>query len=79
MITAFKVDGLLGWNAIRQMRMRINYHDKTTTISDPRKQPAAAARNLFALAEPLVGVTDERGRLRCGDSTARLHMAIIAI
>jgi len=60
-LTIFKIDGVLGWNAIRQMTLRINYRDKTTMISAPERQPIRAPRNLFGIGQPIVELTDEHG------------------
>ncbi len=62
LVTVFKIDGILGWNALRQMTVRIRYRDKTLHVSAPHKEPIGAERNLFGIAEPLVSLTDDRGQ-----------------
>ena len=60
------------------MTLRINFRDKTTTISSPVKQPITAPRNLFGIGKPIVELNDEDGQrllfeLDTGSTSSRLH------
>ena len=83
MVTVFKVDGVLGWNALRQMTVRIRYRDRTMHISAPQKQPLPGPRNVFGIVEPFVSLTDDHGqrllfKLDTGASVSSLDERILA-
>lgn len=60
LITLMKIDGIIGWNAIREMNLKINYRDKYVVVQSPQERKAVP-RNLFDLGEPMVVLTDEHG------------------
>jgi clan AA aspartic protease (TIGR02281 family) len=47
-----KLDGVLGWNAIRKLDLEVDFRVPEVTIREPR--PRAATRNLFWLGVPIV-------------------------
>ncbi len=60
LVTFIKIDGVIGWHAIQNMELVIDYKQKQTTIRKPRRRPSAA-RNLFWLGYPIVRVQSEDG------------------
>lgn len=61
LLRILKVDGIIGWNAIRNLQMGIDYKNLKTTIQKPEKRPAET-RNLHFVTQPLVSLTDTLGR-----------------
>jgi predicted aspartyl protease len=61
LFTLMKIDGILGWNVIRELNLVINYRDKYAVVqaSQPRE---TETRNFFDLGEPMVMLTDGQGR-----------------
>lgn len=55
-----KIDGIIGWNAIQNLTMRIDNPNETLTISQPvlEKKPS---RNFHYLTQPFVTVYDTTG------------------
>jgi len=60
LFTLMKIDGILGWNVIRELNLKINYRDKYAVVeaSQPRE---SSPRNLFDLGEPMVALSDSQG------------------
>lgn len=60
LFTVFKIDGIIGWNAIKNMLVSINYVNNELTISMPSKQDVEN-KNFFWLEEPYVSLLTESG------------------
>jgi hypothetical protein len=60
-IRILKIDGLIGWNAIRNLDMTLDYKNLTVTIRLPRKRPADR-RNFHFVIQPIVSSSDPLGR-----------------
>lgn len=54
-ITIFKIDGIIGWNAIRNLDIEIDYENGKTTIRHPKKRDIDR-RNFFWLIAPTVSL-----------------------
>ena len=55
-----KIDGILGWNAIHNLKLEIDYARNLVTFSKPEDQDYPA-RNFHFLTEPYVTVQDTNG------------------
>jgi len=60
LLTIFKIDGIIGWNAIRELHLKISYRDKYAVVQAPQTRDGAP-RNLFDLGEPMVVLNDGHG------------------
>ncbi len=60
LFTMVKIDGIIGWNAIRNMHLEIDYANKEVTISKPILQKNVT-RNFFWLGYPVVELLSESG------------------
>ena len=60
LIRLFKIDGFIGWNAIKNMDLEIDCKNKRTTITKPVKHDNEK-RNLFWLDVPVVKLTSADG------------------
>ena len=60
LFTIVNIDGIIGWNAIQNMDIEIDYKNKGTTIKKPIKR-AESNRNLFWLGCPVVILMSEEG------------------
>jgi len=58
--TLIKIDGIIGWNAIRNMNLSIDYKKKEIIISKPVKREISD-RNFFWLDYPIVSLNSEKG------------------
>jgi hypothetical protein len=71
-----KIEGLIGWNAIQNLDLEIDYQKNTTTIRQPRKANDAE-RNFFWLGYPVVSLTDQSGvKLHFGLDTGSRRTSI---
>jgi len=71
-----KIEGLIGWNAIRHLDLEIDYQKNTTTIRQPRKANDSE-RNFFWLGYPVVSLTDQSGvKLHFGLDTGSRRTSI---
>lgn len=59
-IRLLKVDGILGWNAIENLYLAIDYKNLQTTIRQPIKHQSGI-RNFHYLGQPLVSLSDTLG------------------
>jgi hypothetical protein len=58
-----RVDGIIGWDIIRQLDVTMNYRDRSITLQRPRKMRVrASSRNLTWVGTPLVTVRAKSGR-----------------
>jgi hypothetical protein len=62
-LTLFEIDGILGWNAIRELELQIDYRNKLLTIREPQALPSTH-RNLFELNQPMIIAKNAPGK-RC--------------
>ncbi len=60
LFTVVKIDGIIGWNAIKNMRLEIDYALNEVTIKEPRQQENLT-RNFFWLGYPMVELLSESG------------------
>ncbi|MCA9735414.1 MAG: aspartyl protease family protein [Deferribacteres bacterium] len=60
LITMVKIDGIIGWNAIRNMRLEIDFANHEVSISKPRQRNSLPS-NLFWLGYPIVELISENG------------------
>jgi hypothetical protein len=62
---AQKIDGIIGWDVLRQLDIRLDYPHGVLVMRMPRPQAAAAGaeRNLLWLGYPLVRLTSADGEL----------------
>ncbi len=60
-IRIFTIDGIIGWNVIRNLDLTLDYKNLTVTIRQPRKRPADR-RNLHFVIQPIVSLSDTLGR-----------------
>ena len=60
LFTFIKIDGVLGWHAIQNMQLTIDYKNKRTIITKPQKRHTSN-RNLFWLGYPIVRLRSEDG------------------
>ncbi len=60
-ISLLKIDGIIGWNAIQNLDIEINYAAKNVTIRKPEKK-GNAARNFFWLGYPVVKLMTADGQ-----------------
>ena len=60
-IRVLKIDGIVGWNVIRNLDLTLDYKNLTVTIRRPRKRPADR-RNLHFVIQPIVSLSDTLGR-----------------
>lgn len=58
--TLVKVDGIIGWNAIQNLKLDIDYANGSIVISKPEIKPKAE-RNLHFISQPFVTMTDTNG------------------
>lgn len=56
-----KIDGILGWNAIQNLRLEINPVENTVLFEKPVKQDHGK-RNFHFLTQPFVSIQDTAGR-----------------
>lgn len=63
-IRIVKVDGIIGWNAIRNLDMTLDYKNLRVTIAKPRPKPVAQ-RNFHFVTQPIVSLTDTLGKPLC--------------
>ncbi len=56
----FKIDGILGWNAIQNLHLDIDYQQEKIIISKPGFR-ASGDRNFHFLTQPFITVTDTIG------------------
>ena len=71
-----KIDGIIGWNAIQNIDLEVDYENKTTTIGKPiqRNEPD---RSFFWLGYPIVQVIGDNGtRLNFGLDTGARRSSI---
>lgn len=61
LIRIVKLDGIIGWNAIRNLEMILDYKNLTTTIRQPEKHPYNV-RNFHFVVQPIVSLTDTLGK-----------------
>jgi len=59
-IRILKVDGIIGWNAIQNMDVKIDYKNRMVTLRKPVKMNRSV-RNLFWLGYPIVRVSSQDG------------------
>lgn len=59
-IRILKIDGILGWNAIQNLRLELNSFDKTVIIEEPIKNDMGS-KNFHFLTQPFVTVSDTNG------------------
>jgi hypothetical protein len=58
-----KVDGIIGWDIIRQLDVTMNYRDQSITLRRPRKMRVrSSSQNLTWVGTPLVTVRAKAGR-----------------
>ena len=55
-----KIDGIIGWNVLRNLDLTLDYKSLTTTIRPPVRRQSAE-RNFHFLSQPLVSLTDTLG------------------
>jgi clan AA aspartic protease (TIGR02281 family) len=55
-LSPLKIDGIIGWPALRHLRMVIDFAEKTVTLDRPISLPTDE-RNLFSLGVPVVRAT----------------------
>jgi len=60
LFTMVKIDGIIGWNAIRNMRLEIDYAFREVTITKP-KLTENEKRNFFWLGYPIVELISDGG------------------
>jgi predicted aspartyl protease len=60
-----RVDGIIGWDTIRQLDVVMDYHDKTITMGPPDNlgTGGTASQNLRWIGKPLVQVRTKLGRV----------------
>lgn len=63
LITIMKIEGIIGWNAIRNLVVEVDYPNKVTTIDKPEtREREASGRNLFVIGGyPVVRLRSENG------------------
>ena len=60
---SLEVDGIIGWDIIRQLDVTMNYRDRTITLQRPRRMRVrASSQNLTWVGTPLVTVRAKAGR-----------------
>jgi len=69
-VNGYRVDGILGWDFIRQFDMVLDFQRGTVTLSKPENLGIAgtAAQNLIWMGEPMVQVRTKQG--------ASLHLSL---
>jgi hypothetical protein len=60
LITVFKIDGIVGWNAIRNLDLQVDYPHRTMTLRES-EQRDWGERNFYDLGQPTLALTDEQG------------------
>ncbi len=80
-MTLLKIDGIIGWPAIQNMKIEIDYKNKRTIIEKPAKIETED-RNLFWLGSPIVKLkTPDRINLNfdldTGANTTSIHKNIL--
>lgn len=60
LFTMVKIDGIIGWNAIRNMCLEIDFANHKVSISKPRRRNSLRS-NLFWLGYPIVELIAENG------------------
>ena len=55
-----KIDGILGWNAIQNLKLDLDYGNLKVTFAKPQKDPSMT-RNFHFLTQPFVSVSDTNG------------------
>jgi len=76
-----KIDGIIGWPAIQNMKIEFDYKKKLTTINKPVKVKTKN-RNLFWLGKPIVRVKTPEGlnlnfQLDTGANRTSIHKNIL--
>lgn len=62
LFVVMKIEGIIGWNAIRNLRVEIDYRNKVTTLTKPERREVPN-RNLFVLGGyPVVRLRSAAGR-----------------
>jgi hypothetical protein len=61
-IKLLKVDGIIGWNAIQQIDLTLDYRNKKVRMEKPVPSAAGPERNLFWLGYPVVKAATASGR-----------------
>ena len=64
LFTVMKIDGIIGWNAIKNFSLELNYKEDTATIKKPVKNDNSG-KNLFWLGYPFVLLKSEGGVPLC--------------
>ncbi|HPC35096.1 MAG TPA: retropepsin-like aspartic protease [Candidatus Marinimicrobia bacterium] len=80
-IRIVKIDGVIGWNIIRNLDMTIDYKNLTVTIAKPQPKPVEQ-RNFHFVNQPIVSLTDTLGKplyffLDTGASATSLYKPIL--
>ena len=55
-----KIDGIIGWNAIQNLKIELNYANDSVTFNKPKLEDAGT-RNFHYLTQPFVTVLDTTG------------------
>jgi len=76
-----KVDGIIGWNAIRNLNMILDYKNLKVTIAKPQKR-TVERRNFHFVSQPIVSLTDTLGKplyffLDTGANTTCLYEPVL--
>jgi predicted aspartyl protease len=80
-IRIVKVDGIIGWNAIRNLDLTLDYKNRSVTIAKPQPKPVRH-RNFHFATQPIVSLTDTLGKplyffLDTGANTTSLYDPIL--
>ncbi|HEY3295494.1 MAG TPA: retroviral-like aspartic protease family protein [bacterium] len=59
-ITLLRIDGIVGWNLLRELNVKMDYRNKIAVVQPPQKKDGMP-RNLFDLGEPMVMLQNEQG------------------
>lgn len=58
--TVLKIEGIIGWNAIKNMDLEIDFNNELVSVRQP-KRIESDKKNLFWLGYPLISTTDKNG------------------
>jgi len=61
-IKILKIDGIIGWNAVQQLDLTLDYRNKKVRIEKPVPSAAGLERNFFWLGYPVVKTAAVSGR-----------------
>ncbi len=61
-ISVFRVDGILGWNALQNITVTFDYPEKMLILQKPMPFTAQRRNLLWSDGYPVVALTDEQGR-----------------